>query len=177
MSANSTFKHISVTAEPEEDEVIFAGVQPGSLEPAREAELASAPAAVATAVGSNPAAKVTDASVAATAEQDSAVATAAQASIAATAAQAPVAASAIAQVPVAATAVESAPVPEARSKSAGKVVASGTRTAGKQAADEYRDPTLDDLKAEPMSTTQKVVIVAAVVLIVVAVAYYLLFMG
>lgn len=42
--------------------------------------------------------------------------------------------------------------------------------------DDYHEATLEDLKGEPMSLTQKVVIIAAVVCIIGAFAYYFLFL-
>lgn len=42
--------------------------------------------------------------------------------------------------------------------------------------DAYRETTLDDLQAQPMSKTQKAVIACAVVALIVAVVYYLVFM-
>lgn len=76
---------------------------------------------------------------------------------------------------------EAAPAVEEKpakvSGAAGEKAAGGDR--GKRAAadDDYRDPTLDDLKGAPMPMAQKIVIVAAVVLIVIAVVYCTLFMG
>ena len=42
--------------------------------------------------------------------------------------------------------------------------------------DGYRETTLEDLKGEKMSTTQRVVIIAAIICIIGAVVYYLAFM-
>ena len=86
---------------------------------------------------------------------------------------APVAPAAPADVPTeAAQDLEpAAPAPVAKSK------AEAARRAKKGKADDYHDPTLEDLQDGPMSATQKVVIVAAVVLIVLAVIYCTVFMG
>ena len=43
-------------------------------------------------------------------------------------------------------------------------------------ADAYRETTLEDLKGEPMSLTQRIVIIAAVVCIIGAIIYYVAFM-
>ena len=64
-----------------------------------------------------------------------------------------------------------APAPVTKSK------AEAARRAKMSKADDYHDPTLEDLQDGPMSATQKVVIVAAVVLIVLAVIYCTVFMG
>lgn len=86
---------------------------------------------------------------------------------------APVAPAAPADVPTeAAQDLEpAAPAPVAKSK------AEAARRAKMGKADDYHDPTLEDLQDGPMSATQKVVIVAAVVLIVLAVIYCTVFMG
>lgn len=42
--------------------------------------------------------------------------------------------------------------------------------------DGYRETTLEDLKGEKMSTTQRVVIIAAIICIIGAIVYYLAFM-
>ena len=86
---------------------------------------------------------------------------------------APVAPAAPADVPTeAAQDLEpAAPAPVAKSK------AEAARRAKMGKADDYHDPTLEDLQDGPMSAPQKVVIVAAVVLIVLAVIYCTVFMG
>ena len=42
--------------------------------------------------------------------------------------------------------------------------------------DAYRETTMEDLEATPMSLTQKVIIALALLLVVVAVVYYFLFL-
>lgn len=51
------------------------------------------------------------------------------------------------------------------------------RTAQPAAKDRgYRETTLDDLKSEPMSKTQKIIIACAIAAVAAAVAYYFVFM-
>lgn len=67
-----------------------------------------------------------------------------------------------------------APMSTAPSRQMGAQGQPAKRRAGK--ADSYRETTLDDLKPEPMSSTQKIVIIAAVICIIGALAFYLAFM-
>ena len=90
--------------------------------------------------------------------------------------------------PVPESSLELQPEPEPQSEpdpkseqergSSAASVQSGKRVdgAGRADSDGYRQTTLDDLKGEPMSLTQKVVIIAAIICIIGAIVYYCVFM-
>ena len=73
-----------------------------------------------------------------------------------------------------------APSPESPEEPAqvGAAAATARKAQGEGAKkkDDYREATLEDLRGEPMSLTQRIVIIAAVVCIIGALAYYFLFL-
>lgn len=140
MAEVSGFKHISVSADSEDDVVIWAGTEQASAEAcdsARAFNVAGAEGASAEAPDS--AQFVKPASVEAC---DSA------------------------QINEAPDSAKPAPAPAPVKRTA----QSGVKDQG------YRETTLDDLKSEPMSKTQKIIIACAIAAVAAAVVYYFVFM-